>query len=123
MNQKQKDELDNINNAPFLFTLGALDSTYEVVGGASNAVQKPDIPPWEVKRTLNTYIDTLDDIASHLKQHELTIENLDKDLFPTLHAMANEVKKRVNTSPVPYWTRSLIFRGLETWKVWKNLVV
>lgn len=87
MNRRQIDELDNINNAPFLFTIGALDSIYEVIGAASNAVQKPDITPWEIKQLLDTYINTLGKMSLALNNN-----TFNKDLFPTLCNMYDELK-------------------------------
>lgn len=45
MNKEQDDDVDRIDNAPFLFSSAGLSDVYETIGKASNAVQKHDIPP------------------------------------------------------------------------------
>lgn len=91
MSIKQMDDLDTINNASFLFTIGALDSVYQIIGSASNAVQKPDVSPWEIKQLLDTYMNALQQIAAHLDQESFNSENISMDLLPTLHQMSKSV--------------------------------
>lgn len=62
-----KDELDTIDDAPFLFSCGALSDIYEIIGKTSNAVQKLGMISWEVSNTIETYSSTLEKIAENLK--------------------------------------------------------
>lgn len=100
LNNKQKDELNNINNAPFLFTIAALDSVYRIIAKASNAIQKPDMPSWEVYETLDIYLSTLEDMANCLITTE-RIENVNKALFPTLFSIIAEVSENGEFSECP----------------------
>lgn len=81
--------LDKIDNAPFIFSCGALSDVYEVVGKLSNAVQKPGIPSWEVSSLFETYTNTLEKMSGNLKN--VKIDSLDKELFPTMSSMVKNV--------------------------------
>ncbi len=71
LNSKQDDDLDKVDNANFVFALGALIDTFDVTGKLSNAIQKPGLPHWVVKNICKGYLEKLNDIASVLRKDDL----------------------------------------------------
>lgn len=44
-----------------------MNDFYEMIGALSNALQKPDSPPWEVSTIQNTYIRTLEKMTNNIE--------------------------------------------------------
>lgn len=103
LNKEQEDKLDQMDNAPFLFSCAALSDVYEVIGKTSNAVQKSGIPSWEVSSVLKTYINTLEKMSENL--NDVKIDSLDKELFPTLSSIVTEVTKKGEYDSCPIFTK------------------
>lgn len=93
LNNEADDELTNIDNAPFVFSCAGLSDIYEVIGAFSNALQKPDIPPWEVSAIQETYISTLEKMKNNIQpsNSKTDIDSLDETLLPTLSSAFKEV--------------------------------
>lgn len=102
LNKDEDDELTNIDNAPFTFSCAGLSDIYEVIGKLSNAVQKPNIPPWEVSTIIETYSNALQKMANNIEPSDLKTDTLSETLFPTLSSMVKEVseKGKYNTCPI-----------------------
>lgn len=95
MNREKKDELDKINNAPFVFSCGALCDAYSVIGNMSNAVQKPNIPCWEIDTILETHLNVLKKMDESLDPSKLNVVSIcDSLVFPTLASMTKEVTEK-----------------------------
>lgn len=91
LNAEKDDELRNIDNAPFVFSCAGLNDVYEMIGALSNALQKPDIPPWEISTIQKTYISTLEKMTNNIEPSNFKTDCLDETLFPTLSSAFKEV--------------------------------
>lgn len=107
MNREQKDELDTIDNATFLFTCGPLSDIYEIIGKTSNAVQKPGMTSWEVSSTIETYLSTLEKMmGENLK--DTKVSSLDKKIFPTVSSMVTEITSKSSYDNCPIFVRKYV---------------
>lgn len=107
MNREQKDKLDSIDNVPFVFSCGSLCDVYAVLGSLSNAVQKPNIPSWEIETILKTHIGTLEKMANSLDPSKLKTSSIisDSSIFPTLASMAQEISEKHEYKNCPLLTK------------------
>lgn len=86
LNKEADDELLNIDNASFMLSCAGLSDIYEVIGKLSNAVQKPDIPPWDS-------------------------DSLSDSLFPVLSNMFKQVSEKGEYETCPIFVRKISVHG------------
>lgn len=77
-----------------MFTCAGLNDIYEVLGKFSNAVQKPNIPPWEVSSIVETYTNALEKMSDNITPSRISTDSLNKSLFPTFSDVVNQVSER-----------------------------
>lgn len=105
LNDKQEDNLHKIDNAPFVFSCGGL-CAYAVVGSMSNAVQKPNIPCWEIDTILETHLNILKEMADILDPSKLKVASISEStVLPTLESMTKEIVEKHEYKGVPLLTK------------------
>lgn len=117
MNREQKDDLDRIDNAPFVFTCGGLYDAYTVVGSMSNAAQKPNIPCWEIDTIIQTHLKILEEMADILDPSKIKVTSISNStVLPTLAAMTKEVVEKHEYKNCPLLTKVHYVRSTRSTK-------
>lgn len=98
--------MDRIDNAPFVFSCGGLCDVYSVVANLSNAVQKPNIPCWEIDTIVATHLNILKEMDDSLDPSKLKVESISNcTVFPTLASMTKEVLEKHEYKGCPILTK------------------
>lgn len=106
MNRQQSDTLDRIDNASFVFSCGGLSDAYSVVGNLSNAVQKPNIPCWEIDTIVETHLNILQEMADSLDPSKIKVESISNSTdFPTLASMTKQAVEKHEYKGCPLLTK------------------